>query len=78
DSTFIDKAVEFVGTEVKGEKILAVAGYYIDNDGNYRLDETNVPLWRKEHWNNIIAMNQAFDQTIGKSPRLKLTPFVFG
>jgi hypothetical protein len=78
DSSFIDKAVEFVGTEVKGEKILAVAGYYINSDGNYRLDETNVPLWRKEHWNNILAMNQAFDQTIGKSPRLKPTPFVFG
>ncbi|MCK5567778.1 MAG: hypothetical protein KAI62_07690 [Actinomycetia bacterium] len=78
DSTFIDKAVEFVGTEVKGEKILAVAGYYINSDGNHRLDETNVPLWRKEHWNNILAMNQAFDQTIGKSPRLKPTPFVFG
>jgi len=78
DSKFIDKAVEFVGTEVKGEKILAVAGYYINSDGNYRLDETNVPLWRKEHWNNVLAMNQAFDQNIGKSPRLKPTPFVFG
>jgi len=78
DSKFIDKAVEFVGTEVKGEKILAVAGYYINSDGNYSLDETNVPLWRKEHWNNVLAMNQAFDQTIGKSPRLKPTPFVFG
>ncbi|TET52327.1 MAG: hypothetical protein E3J58_00245 [Actinomycetota bacterium] len=78
DSKFIDKAVEFVGTEIKGEKILAVAGYYINSDGNYRLDETNVPLWKKEHWNNVLAMNQAFDQTIGKSPRLKPTPFVFG
>ncbi len=78
DSKFIDKAVEFVGTEIKGEKILAVAGYYINSDGNYRLDETNVPLWKKEHWHNVLAMNQAFDQTIGKSPRLKPTPFVFG
>ncbi|MBA7487028.1 hypothetical protein ES707_22590 [subsurface metagenome] len=78
DSKFIDKAVKFVGTESKGEKILAVAGYYINSDGNYRLDETNVPLWKKEHWNNVFAMNQAFDQTIGKSPRLKPTPFVFG
>jgi len=78
DSKFIDKAVKFVGTEIEGEKILAVAGYYIDSNMKYRLDETSVPLWKKEHWNNVFAMNQAFDQIIGKGPRLKPTPFVFG
>ena len=78
DSNFIDKAVEHVGKERDGEKILAVAGYYINSDGNYKLDETGVPFWKRESWNNVIAMNQAFDQIIGKRPRLKLTPFVFG
>jgi len=78
DSNFIDKAVEHVGKERDGEKILAVAGYYINSDGSYRLDEAGVPFWKRESWNNVIAMNQAFDQIIGKRPRLKLTPFVFG
>ncbi len=78
DSNFIDKAVEHAGKERDGEKILAVAGYYINSDGNYKLDETGVPFWKREFWNNVIAMNQAFDQIIGKRPRLKLTPFVFG
>ncbi|MFC2145645.1 hypothetical protein ACFLQQ_04870 [Actinomycetota bacterium] len=78
DCRFIDEAVKFVGTEIKGEKILAVAGYYINSDEGYRLDESSVPFWKKEHWNNVFAMNEAFDQIIGKSPRLKQTPFVFG
>lgn len=78
DSNFIDKAVEHAGKERDGEKILAVAGYYINSDGNYKLDETGVPFWKRGSWNNVIAMNQAFDQIIGKRPRLKLTPFVFG
>lgn len=78
DSKFIDKAVKFVGTEFKGEKILAVAGYYINGDGKYKLDEASVPLWKKKYWNNVFAMNQAFGQIIGKGPRLKPTPFVFG
>lgn len=78
DSKFIDKAVKFVGTEFKGEKILAVAGYYINSDGKYKLDEASVPLWKKKYWNNVFAMNQAFGQIIGKGPRLKPTPFVFG
>ena len=78
DSKFIDKAEKFVGTENKGEKILAVAGYYINSDEDYRLDGSSVPFWKKEHFNNVFAMNEAFDQIIGKSPRLKQTPFVFG
>ncbi|MCJ7472118.1 MAG: hypothetical protein MUP02_04830 [Actinobacteria bacterium] len=78
DSKFIDKAVKFVGTEVRGEKILAVAGFYLNGDGKYKLDETSVPLWKKKNWNNVFAMNKAFDQIISKSPRLKPTPFVFG
>jgi hypothetical protein len=78
DSKFIDKAVKFVGTETEGEKILAVAGYYINGDGKYKLDEASVPSWKKKHWNNVFAMNRAFSQIIGKGPRLKPTPFVFG
>ncbi|MBA7497162.1 hypothetical protein ES702_07773 [subsurface metagenome] len=77
DSEFLSKAQEFIGTEYQGELIKAVAGYYLQTD-SYRLDVSRVPLWRKPYWNNAAAMNQAFEFTIGRSPRLKPTPFVFG
>jgi len=77
DSEFLSKAQEFIGTEYQGELIKAVAGYYLQTD-SYRLDVSKVPLWRKPYWNNAAAMNQAFELTIGRSPRLKPTPFVFG
>ena len=44
----------------------------------YNLDETNTPSWRKAHWDNVRAMNEAFDKFIGSGPRIKPTPFVFG
>jgi len=77
DSEFLSKAQEFIRTEYQGELIKAVAGYYLQPD-SYRLDVSRVPLWRKPYWNNAAAMNQAFELTIGRSPRLKPTPFVFG
>jgi len=77
DSEFLSKAQEFIGTEYQGELIKGVAGYYLQTD-SYRLDVSKVPLWRKPYWNNAAAMNQAFELTIGRSPRLKPTPFVFG
>ncbi len=77
DSEFLSKAQEFIGTEYQDELIKAVAGYYLQPD-SYRLDVSRVPLWRKPYWNNAACMNQAFEAIIGRSPRLKPTPFVFG
>jgi len=77
DGKFLSKAQEFIRTEYQGELIKAVAGYYLQPD-SYRLDVSRVPLWRKPYWNNAAAMNQAFELTIGRPPRLKPTPFVFG
>jgi len=76
DPDFIKKAREFIGTEFKGEKILAVAGYYIQPDGGYLLHKDFEP-WMV-YWNNLEKMNEAFEKFIGKGERLKETPFVFG
>lgn len=76
DPLFIDKAIEFIGKELDGKKIYGIAGYYVNPDGDYLIRKEILPwmtFWNKTEW-----MNQAFKKFIGKGPRLKLAPFVFG
>ncbi|GAJ17578.1 unnamed protein product, partial [marine sediment metagenome] len=35
DTRFMDKALEFIGRSIEGEKVLAVAGYYINPDDDF-------------------------------------------
>jgi len=77
DPDFLNKIEANMGRSVDGETIEALAGYYLQPD-TYRLDESTVPGWRAPYWNNAAAMNEAFDLFIGREPRLKPTPFVFG
>ena len=76
DPRFMEKALEFIGREYQKEKVLAVAGYYINPDNDFLLN-TDIPPWMT-YWNKIDCMNRAFKEIIGKGPRLKETPFVFG
>lgn len=76
DPDFVKKAREFIGREINGEKILAIAGYYIQSYGGYLLKKEFEP-WMV-YWNNLEKMNEAFEKFIGKGERLKETPFVFG
>lgn len=76
DPNFMWKAKEFVGKDIGGKTINAVAGYYLQPDGNYQVKKTFRP-WMK-HWDLYERMNEAFDKIIGTQPRLKETPFVFG
>jgi hypothetical protein len=77
DPDFLEKVEENMESIIAGEKIEALAGYYLQPD-TYRLDESKVPQWRAPWWNNAAAMNAAFEKVIGQEPRLKPTPFVFG
>ena len=77
DTHFLRKIDENMGREINGETITALAGYYLQPD-TYRLDNSNVPAWRRPYWNNTAVMNTAFDKIIGRGERLKPTPFVFG
>ncbi|KPJ54236.1 hypothetical protein AMJ39_01435 [candidate division TA06 bacterium DG_24] len=77
DPDFLREAQEFTGGEWDGRPVRAVAGYYLQPD-TYRLDVSKTPAWRRPYWDNASAMNEAFDLIIGRAPRLKPTPFVFG
>lgn len=76
DPQFIRKAREFIGKTIDSDFIGAVAGYYLQPDGDWRLQHERKP-WMK-HWDKLDKMNEAFEQIIGHEPRLKQTPFVFG
>ncbi|ABE51389.1 glycosyltransferase family 2 protein [Methanococcoides burtonii] len=76
DPQFISKAKEFIGKYHEGRFINAVAGYYLQPNGDYHVEVPENP-WTK-YWDKNICMNEAFDEIIDTSPRLKETPFVFG
>ncbi len=76
DPEFMSKAREFIGNKFEGETVNAVAGYYLQHDGDYHANKPSRP-WMK-YWDKNECMNEAFDQVIGTEPRLKETPFVFG
>lgn len=77
DPFFIEKAVEFIGEEVKDLGFVgAVAGYYLQQDGSWRL-KPKEDRWAT-YWNSVEKMNEAFNIFIGQGPRLKETPFAFG
>ncbi|MCD5397863.1 hypothetical protein LR003_02915 [candidate division NPL-UPA2 bacterium] len=76
DPKFISKVREFMGRNIAGKSVNAIAGYYLQSDGDYRLKKLYRP-WMK-HWDQHDRMNEGFDKVIGTEPRLKETPFVFG
>ena len=73
---FMSKACEYIGGTVDSKEILAVAGYYINPDNDYLLNRPIQP-WMA-YWDKIGLLNEAFKKYIGREPRLKKTPFVFG
>ncbi len=76
DPRFMDKALEVIGGTLNDEPVYAVAGYYLQPDGQYRVKKAFEPWMR--HWDQVDRMNEAFDTFIGRPPRYKVTPFVFG
>ena len=76
DPAFMRKAREYIGRTLDGEFIGAVAGYYLQPDGEWRV--TRMKREWMHHWDKVDRMNEAFEQTIGRAPRLKKTSFVFG
>jgi hypothetical protein len=76
DPHFMVKAQEFIGRSFKGKMVNAVAGYYLQPDGNYLLKKPFRPWMR--FWDKYSRMDEAFENVIGSEPRLKEAPFVFG
>jgi hypothetical protein len=76
DPRFMDRAKEHIGRSHGGERVLAVAGYYINPDEDYLLHKEFLP-WMT-YWDKFDCMNRAFEEIIANEPRLKVTPFAFG
>jgi len=76
DPNFMTKAKEIIGNTREGKRVNAVAGYYLQPDGDYLLKKTFYP-WMK-YWDQYERMNEAFNKFIGTEPRWKEVPFVFG
>ena len=76
DTQFIGKAKEFIGSVVVDRTVHAVAGYYLQPDGDNRTVKERSP-WM-EYWGQYKVMDEGFDRIIWTEPRLKETPFVFG
>ncbi|HKL12435.1 MAG TPA: cyclic nucleotide-binding domain-containing protein [Halanaerobiales bacterium] len=76
DESFIKKASEFIGGRFYGQTVDGIAGYYINENGEY-YDDVNIEPWMT-YWNRFGSKSKAFDKIIGNSPRLKITPFAFG
>lgn len=76
DPKFIDKATEYIGRQYSNIPVYGVAGYYLQENGEVRLNKPHEP-WM-DAWDQLDRMNEAFDQFIVSPPRLKETPFVFG
>lgn len=75
DREYLLKVAENIGGEFKDRFIGALAGYYVNADGNYYLPPNRD--WVYSEWPAIKAMNQAFE-IIESAKRLKVTPWVFG
>jgi len=76
DQDFMSKAKEFIGRNIDGQRVHAVAGYYLQPDGGYHVKKP-FQDWMK-YWDQYEKMNETFDKIIGQGPRLKMTPLVFG
>jgi len=76
DEIFIKKVSEFIGGRFYGQTVDGIAGYYINENGEY-YDDVNIEPWMT-YWNRFGSKSKAFDKIIGSSPRLKITPFAFG
>ncbi|NOR44741.1 MAG: hypothetical protein GQ534_04075, partial [Candidatus Delongbacteria bacterium] len=76
DPYYMTKAKEFVGKRFYGNTVDGVAGYYLNEDNEY-YDKVNIVPWMT-YWDRFGGKREAFDNIIGKGPRLKQTPFAFG
>jgi hypothetical protein len=51
DSRFVAKATGFIGQAIGGRDVSAVAGYYLQPDGEYRLNKPFHPWMR--YWDQV-------------------------
>jgi len=73
---YLAKAVEFIGREREGRRVLGVAGFYLDGEGNLFLPEQ--PPTGNIFLDKSAIMNQATRRLLDRPGRLVETPIAFG
>ena len=76
DAGFIGKVREGLARRHEGKPVLALAGYYLNPDGDYLLKKEE-PTWGAR-WPKYATMDEGFSWFIGRAPRYKVVPFAFG
>lgn len=76
ESDYLQRATQFIGRECKGDLIRAIAGFYVDKDGNLSMQvgeaRGNVFL------DKGIYMNEALQKLCDEPGRVVETPIAFG
>ena len=75
DKKFVIKALDFMGGDFDGQKIIAKTGYYVDDCGRH-LKECKYPWW-EFFWKKMYLMEEVF-KLVKEPPRLKKTPLALG
>ncbi|MCL2080180.1 MAG: cyclic nucleotide-binding domain-containing protein [Oscillospiraceae bacterium] len=73
---WIERCVEFLGKRIYGDVVHGMAGYYTNKHDQY-YDDVKTEHWMT-YWDRFGFKAKAFDEIIGKPPRVKRTPFAFG
>ena len=73
---WVERSVEFLGKRIYGDVVYGMAGYYTNKHDQY-YDDVKTEHWMT-YWDRFGFKAKAFDEIIGKEPRVKRTPFAFG
>ncbi len=73
---YLQTALHFVGQEHEGQRVLGVAGFYLDADGNVLVPER--PRTGNTYLDKFVIMNEGMRALQAASGRLVPTPVVFG
>jgi len=73
---WVERSVEFLGKRIYGDVVYGMAGYYINKYDQY-YDDVKMEHWMT-YWDRFGFKAKAFDEIIGRQPRIKRTPFAFG
>ena len=73
---YLQKAFHFIGRAHKGRRVLGVAGFYLDADGNITIPEQ--PRTGNVYLDKAAIMNEGMRVLQGENGRLTSTPIVFG
>jgi hypothetical protein len=73
---YLQTALRFAGQEYEGQRVLGVAGFYLDADGTILLPEQ--PRTGNTYLDKFAIMNEGMQALLGRNGRLTPTPIAFG